>query len=53
MLKEANVLNRALAQALADHIGCHDCRKSPLDTFFGHDPSQSRVIVESLRSGGA
>ncbi len=42
MLKEANVLNRALAQALADHIGCHDCRKSPLDTFFGHEKCSPR-----------
>ncbi len=37
MLKEANVLNRALAQALADHIGSQDRGKSSLDTFFGHE----------------
>jgi len=32
--------------------GGQDYRKPSLDAFFGHDPSQSRVIVESLCAGG-
>ena len=41
-------LVRTHKSAISGHIGSQYCRKPSLDAFVGHDPSQSRVIVESL-----